>query len=188
MILADKIMQLRKQHGMSQEDLANELSISRQSVSKWESGASIPDVIVLKEIADLFGVTVDDLLRENCKMRNIPASNKRIHTIITLLSVMLVWLIGTLIFVSLGIAGISGDLWLSFIWPIPVSFIVLLVFNSIWGKRRLNYLIITFLMWTLLAAIYLSALRFNPWLLFVMGIPGQVIMFLCSGMKITSRK
>ena len=162
-IIAKNIAELRKANGLTQLSLAEKLNYSDKAVSKWESGASIPDVIVLKEIADLFGVTVDDLLRENCKMRNIPASNKRIHTIITLLSVMLVWLIGTLIFVSLGIAGISGDLWLSFIWPIPVSFIVLLVFNSIWGKRRLNYLIITFLMWTLLAAIYLSALRFNPW-------------------------
>ena len=187
-IIAKNIAELRKANGLTQLSLAEKLNYSDKAVSKWEAGASIPDVIVLKEIADLFGVTVDDLLRENCKMRNIPASNKRIHTIITLLSVMLVWLIGTLIFVSLGIAGISGDLWLSFIWPIPVSFIVLLVFNSIWGKRRLNYLIITFLMWTLLAAIYLSALRFNPWLLFVMGIPGQVIIFLWSGMKKTSRK
>ena len=44
MILADKIMNLRKQQGMSQEELAHQLGISRQSVSKWESGASIPDL------------------------------------------------------------------------------------------------------------------------------------------------
>ena len=64
MILADKIMNLRKQHGMSQEDLAHELGISRQSVSKWESGASIPDLDKIIKISNLFGVSTDYLLKE----------------------------------------------------------------------------------------------------------------------------
>lgn len=64
MILADKIMNLRKKQGMSQEDLANELGISRQSVSKWESAASIPDLDKIIKLSNLFGVSTDYLLKE----------------------------------------------------------------------------------------------------------------------------
>ncbi len=184
-IIAKNIAELRRKNGLTQLMLAEKLNYSDKAVSKWESGASLPDIVVLKEMADLFGVTVDSLLSEDGKVELRPASRprRRIHTIVPLLSVMLVWLIGTLIFVSLTMAGVKGSNWLSFIWPVPVSFIVLLVFNSIWGKRRLNYLIISMLMWSLLAAVYLSALSYNHWLLFVMGVPGQAIILLWSGLS-----
>lgn len=64
MILADKIIQLRKQSGWSQEDLAEKLSVSRQSVSKWESAASIPDLNRILQMSSLFGVSTDYLLRD----------------------------------------------------------------------------------------------------------------------------
>ncbi len=187
-IIAKNIADLRKANGLTQLALAEKLNYSDKAVSKWESGASIPDVVVLKEIADMFGTTVDDLLRENCRIEPQSPKRKRIHLIVSLLSVMLVWLIGTFVFVSLGIAGIGGNTWLSFVWAVPVSFIVALVFNSIWGKRRLNYLVISCLMWSLLAAVYLSALKYNPWLLFVIGVPGEIIICLWSGFKKTTKK
>ena len=64
MILADKIIVLRKKNGWSQEQLAEELGISRQSVSKWESGMSIPDIDKILKLSELFGVSTDYLLRE----------------------------------------------------------------------------------------------------------------------------
>lgn len=57
MILAEKIMKLRKQQGWSQEDLAIRLDISRQSVSKWESGRGCPSIDSLKEISRYFSVS-----------------------------------------------------------------------------------------------------------------------------------
>ncbi len=65
MILADKIMQLRKQNGWSQEELAEKLDVSRQSVSKWESSASIPDLDRLVKLSNIFGVSTDFLLRDD---------------------------------------------------------------------------------------------------------------------------
>ena len=59
MILGEKIIQLRKQREWSQEELASQLGISRQSVSKWESGASIPDLDKIIKMSSLFGVTTD---------------------------------------------------------------------------------------------------------------------------------
>ncbi len=64
MILADKIMGLRKKCGWSQEDLADQLGISRQSVSKWESGMSIPDLEKIIAMSSLFGVSTDYLLKD----------------------------------------------------------------------------------------------------------------------------
>ena len=64
MILADKIMSLRKKNGWSQEELADQLGISRQSVSKWESGMSIPDLEKIVKMSTLFGVSTDYLLKD----------------------------------------------------------------------------------------------------------------------------
>ena len=64
MILADKVIMLRKRNGWSQEDLAERLNISRQSVSKWESGAAIPDLDKIIKLSSLFGVSTDYLLKE----------------------------------------------------------------------------------------------------------------------------
>lgn len=64
MILAEKIIMLRKKCGWSQEELADQLGISRQSVSKWESGASIPDLDKIIKLSSLFGVSTDYLLKD----------------------------------------------------------------------------------------------------------------------------
>lgn len=64
MILADKILMLRKKNGWSQEELAEKLNVSRQSVSKWESASSIPDIGKILEMARFFGVTTDFLLKD----------------------------------------------------------------------------------------------------------------------------
>ena len=64
MILAEKIIKLRKQNGWSQEDLAVRLNVSRQSVSKWESMASIPDLDKIVKLSQIFGVSTDYLLKD----------------------------------------------------------------------------------------------------------------------------
>ena len=64
MILADKIIDLRKKEGLSQEELAHKLGVSRQSVSKWEGAQSTPDMDKIIKLADLFGVSTDYLLRD----------------------------------------------------------------------------------------------------------------------------
>ena len=64
MILADKIIELRKKNGWSQEDLAEKLDVSRQAISKWESAQSIPDMNKILKMSDLFGVSTDFLLKD----------------------------------------------------------------------------------------------------------------------------
>ena len=67
MILADKIMNLRKKAGWSQEELAERLDISRQSVSKWETDSAIPDIEKLKLLAEIFEVSITELLGMECE-------------------------------------------------------------------------------------------------------------------------
>lgn len=64
MTLAEKILSLRTSRGMSQDDLAEKLEVSRQSVSKWETGQSIPDLDKIIKLAELFDVSVDELVRD----------------------------------------------------------------------------------------------------------------------------
>ena len=188
--VAKNISELRRESGLTQLELAEKLNYSDKAVSKWESGASIPDVGVLLEIAKIFGVTVDYLLSEDHKIP-VKAMMKetmrgRKHLVITLLAVALAWLIATAVFVVLNIAGTLSGTWLVFVFAVPVSAVLFIVFNSVWGKRRLNYVFISILMWSLLASIYLVLLAFcqsNLWLIFLIGIPGQVIICLWAGMK-----
>lgn len=194
-IIARNIVDLRRKNGMTQLELAEKLNYTDKAVSKWERGESIPDVAVLKTIADLFGVTVDYLLTAEHKT-TVPVlsrleSTLRSHRVITGLSILLVALLATLIFVILDLLpGERGGAWLSFIWAVPVGSIVWLVFNSIWFNRHLNYLIISILVWSALAATHITALFFgvNIWLIYVLGVPGQAIILLWSKMRGRKKK
>ncbi|USK49916.1 helix-turn-helix transcriptional regulator [Bacillus sp. CMF12] len=65
MIFAEKLKKERKEKGWSQEELAEKLFVSRQSVSKWENGQNYPSIEIIIKLSDLFGVTIDELLRSD---------------------------------------------------------------------------------------------------------------------------
>jgi uncharacterized membrane protein YoaK (UPF0700 family) len=73
--------------------------------------------------------------------------------------------------------------WMVYIYALPAALVVLLVFNSIWGKRAVNIVIITLLMWSVLLAVYLSIRIDNIWLIFIIGIPAQIIILLSAVLK-----
>lgn len=72
MILADKIIRLRKKNGWSQEELAERLKVSRQSVSKWEGAQSVPDLDKILQLSKIFGVSIDYLLKEEFEEEEYP--------------------------------------------------------------------------------------------------------------------
>lgn len=76
MILADKIISLRKKEGMTQEDLANLVGVSRQSVSKWESSMAMPDLDKVVKLSQIFSVSTDFLLDDNLGMEQIIVDEK----------------------------------------------------------------------------------------------------------------
>ncbi len=187
-IVADNIVALRREARMTQLELAEKLNYSDKAVSKWERGESIPDVFTLKEVADTFGVTVDYLLEQDhshakLQQRVLTRRQRRNRLLIAAMSAVLVWLIATLVFVNLNYLSDTGRHWLTFVCAVPVSMIVLLVFNSIWGKRRFNFLLVSLLIWSTLAMLYLALLPYNLWLIFAVGAPAQVIVLLWAGLR-----
>ena len=182
--VARNIAALRRESGMTQIELAQALSYSDKAVSKWERGESIPDVSVLKEIASLFSVSVDYLLEPEHDQPVAEMSRREKHNraFITGMCILLVWMIATLFF----ILPLSSFPWMPFVYAVPASMILWLVFNSVWFTPRKNFLIVSLLMWTVLASVYLSLLVFakvNFWLIFTLGIPGQAIILLWSRIK-----
>ena len=84
MIFADKLIELRKQNGWSQEELAEKLGVSRQSVSKWEGAQSVPDMARLLRLSELFGVTTDYLLKdelERSEALEVPDERPSVRTV-----------------------------------------------------------------------------------------------------------
>lgn len=190
-IIAKNISELRQSGGITQSKLAEYLNYTDKAVSKWERGEAIPDVTVLKQIADYFEVSVDYLLEETHeppKKAPTPAS-RRNRFFISALAYALVWLIATFAFVEVNIFVEEAvfPTWLLFIYAVPASSVVALVFNSIWGRRRLNFLIISVGIWSALLAVYLTTLAVfshNVWLVFIIGIPAEIIVLLWSGLSI----
>lgn len=191
-IIGKNIIALRKRRGMTQAELAAKMNYSDKAVSKWECGDAVPDVGVLKQLAELFGVTVDYLLEAehgNAQPENTFAEEKQKKIIITLLSCSLVWLVATLLFTIINICAPGTEhTGFIFIYAVPVTATVLLVFNSIWGKRRWNYFIISMLVWSLLASLYFAFIEYNVWLIFILGIPAQLIIVLWSGLGHTKKQ
>ena len=197
-VVAKNISTLRQQSGMTQLMLANRLNYSDKAISKWERGESFPDVFMLKDIADLFGVSVDYLLTDShveysLKDPDVEKMIRRNRAIISVLANMLVWLMATVAFVTVGLIDTDAVFpgWLVFLYALPISCVVALVFNSIWGKRKLNYLIISLMSWFVLISIYVSfhvLLGLNIWLIFLIGIPSQIIISLWSGLNNPNEK
>ena len=185
-IVASNITKLRNTMGMTQAQLGEALNYSDKSVSKWERGESLPDVYVLKSIADMAGVTVDWLLEEHegdaADAIAAPAGGRRYSRKFVLLTVLAgIWALAILLFVILWITGSVN--WLLFVYAVPVSLITTLVLNSVWGSGVVNLYIISGLMWGIICSVYLSFLDNNWWQLFLIGIPAQIIIIFAFSIK-----
>lgn len=170
-IIANNMLVFRKRSGLTQAELAEKINYSDKAVSKWERGDGIPDVLVLCEMAEIFGVTLNDMVSENAPRKVPPMRATRV--VITCLSVAIVWLVATLVNITLLIALPSFSYgWLSYIYALPVSFIVLTVFTAVWRRNILLFISVSGIVWTTLLSVYLS-LWFIPnmALLFVLGAP-----------------
>jgi transcriptional regulator with XRE-family HTH domain len=192
-IIAKNIVTLRQSAKMTQSDLAEQLNYSDKAISKWERAESMPDITVLKAIADLFSVPLDYLVQEEhnditpTPVEQAPTpSKRRNHWVITLLSILIVWFTCTLLYVTMDMAALAHwGRFLVFAYALPISAIVWLVFNSIWFNPRWNYLIISLMMWSTIACIILTlyACNVRSWQLLLLGIPGQAAVLLWSRLK-----
>ena len=191
-VLISNLISLRKSRSLTQIELGEKINYSDKTISKWENGDSCPNIEAVHKLAKFYDVSIDDLLSEDFQIdKKIVAEKQRNNSklIISLLAVMTVWLIATIIFVAISLLDIANA-WMVFIVAVPASAIVALVFNSIWGNTRFNYLIISILLWTLLTAIFLSALKYAKvlWVIFLIGVPIQIAIILWSQLKRKKKK
>lgn len=167
-IIASNLTKYRKNLGLTQLELAEKLNYSDKTLSKWERGESIPDIVTLKQLASIFGVSVDVLISEEgtstefVRKKDKKPPTRRKIICVNLLSVALVWLVAVFIFVLLSlILKDQSKLWLSFIYAIPVSGIVLLVFSCIWGNNIYRFLFTSLIVWTSSLSVHLTMNLFN---------------------------
>ena len=181
-IIARNIIELRRRNNMTQLELAEQLNYTDKAVSKWERGESLPDIAVLKTIADMFGVSLDYLVSEDhsgTETEHIwleseeeiseKEKNKHrkvlTHAYITGVSVLLVWLLATFVFVIIELINPAVvKHWLAFLYAVPASCILWLIFNSVWFNLRRNFWIVSLLMWSILTSLHVSFMAF--------GVPG----------------
>ena len=193
-ILGANIAAYRKQQRLTQAGLAEKLNYSDKAVSKWERGESMPDVLTLVQLAELFGVNVNALLTDPNQLpeeksvvvekmeKAVEKTLKRKADKLSILglSSILVWFVALLLFVIISSLGI-GKSWIAFIYAIPANAIVLLSLLSAWHDFRWNKTLISVMMWGALLSLYASLLLFvrvNIWKLFLLGIPGQLAVIL----------
>ena len=192
------IASYRKRNGMTQARLAEKLNYSDKAVSKWERGESVPDVMTLVQLSELFEVTVNDLLQDPNELPENPGRMERVmgaavektlkrkanKTIILMLSSLLVWSVALLIFVVLSMLDVPKS-WLAFFYAVPADAIVMLSLRSAWRDFRWNRALISVIMWGTLISLFASmVVLVNPmlwtkiWRVFLLGVPGQAAILL----------
>ena len=192
--IGSNIAAYRKRLGLTQAGLAEKLNYSDKAVSKWERGESMPDVLTLVQLAELFEITVDTLLSDPNALPENPgkvslAMEKAVEKtlkrkadkgIILKLCSILVWFVAVLMFVIFSSLDIPKS-WIAFVYAIPVNAVVALCLCSAWKEFRWNQLLISAIVWGALISLHVSFLVFagvNLWRIYLLGIPGQIAVFL----------
>ena len=200
--IAKNITELRKKAGMTQARLAEEIGYSDKSISKWERGEGVPDIICLKNMADLFGVSVDYFLEaEHEVLPAIESGTSALTEVVAvqgekyvinraaIVGVALtgVVLLSSLIFVILKMCGIVTLM--PFVIACPVFTLLLIIFNSIWGKTSYNFAVITLFVWSLLFLISYILRPWGMWSIMLLGFPATLVVWLsCRVKKKVSRE
>ena len=193
--LGANIVAYRKRSGLTQAKLAEQLNYSDKAVSKWERGESMPDVLTLVQLAEVFETTVDELLADPDALPEEPGGRieqvmeaavaktlkrKANKKVILGLSSLLVWFVALFIFVVVSSLDIPKS-WVAFFYAVPADAIVQLSMRSAWHDFRYNKTLISIIMWGAILSIYMTLFVFwslNIWKLFLLGIPGQLAIFL----------
>ena len=194
--IGKNIAAYRKNLGLTQAGLAEKLNYSDKAVSKWERGESIPDVLTLMTLANLFGISVNDLLLDPDALPGDPGTLEKAMTqvsekalkrkanknIILALSSTLVWFVALFAYVILSSFDfLEPYSCLLFFYAIPANCIVLLSLRSAWRDFRWNQMLITGIVWGCLLSIHVTLqviIRYNFWKIYLLGIPGQIAIFL----------
>lgn len=174
--IAANMAHYRKLHNMTQSELAERISYSDKSISKWERAEGVPDIYVLTLLAELFNVSVNDLISENAHFPPPVPSVAKNRVIEFLLFIGLVWLVATVTYTALQVfAPFLTWAWYSFIIAIPVSCILAVVLTSLWWGLWIRFWAVSALVWSIAASVYILLPLTNLGLIFAVGAVLQVL-------------
>lgn len=182
LVFASNLIKLRTDARMTQVELGEKLNYSDKTISKWERAESIPDAFVLKQLGAIFEVSVDHLLSSHDQWEDSLSGKKQKSEakydsfFITMVSIAGIGTLAVLIFVIFWVLGSIE--WPIFAYAVPVSLITLLVLNSIWNGGKNNLLIVASLVFCIIAIIYIALIEYQPWQLFLVVIPAELVVFL----------
>ena len=180
-IVKNNLIKLRKDNKFTQLELAQKVGYSDKAISRWETGETTPDVETLNVLAELYKVPMSYFFEEVHENIALPEQKKEIKKVnklaISLLCIVSVWFVAIIVFDILRKAEVSGA-WLSFIWAIPASFLLAVVFNAIWGKRIWTFIFASILSWTFILSVYLQFKDFASFMIFIAGVPVQAVIIL----------
>lgn len=187
-IIGENLAELRKQAKLTQLELAEKFNYSDKSISKWEKGETLPDIVTLNELCEFYGVSLDYLTHEATPENKKKYSKKTAFDhynkiIITSLMVSVIWMIATIIYVW-SLIKFNNGLWMSFIWAAPITFLILTFANHrYFHQKYLYYIFSSLFLWAILTANFLQFLSDRVWTIFILGVPIQAILFLYGKMK-----
>lgn len=191
-ILASNIAVRRKAAGMTQAELAEALGYSDKTVSKWERAEGIPDVLCLKRMADIFGVRMDDLLKlpgeesaeetasaaENTEEREQPAAAEHVlnHGAVAAIALIGVWMLAALVFLIGRFCQV--DLSLALGIAVPVTGLLTVIFNGLWGMKSLTFWLCSFFVVGILFLLCLILRQYDVWMLMWLAVPAVAIVWI----------
>lgn len=182
LVIASNIIKQRTKANMTQAELGEKLNYSDKTISKWERAESVPDVLVLKQMAEIFGVSVDYLLHTHDQWEALQqepqgeSGLKYSRLAVIMVAIAGIWTLATLVFIIFWMLGSLQ--WSIFAYAVPVSLITLLVLNSIWYGGRCNLAIVSALVFSLIAISYVALIHYKPWQLFLLAIPAEIVVLL----------
>ena len=183
LVTASNIIKLRTGAGMTQAELGHALNYSDKTISKWERGESLPDAFVLKQMGEMFGVTVDYLLSSHDAWEPpVEKEPKPVYSVEVIIAVVLlgIWTAALASFVVLWLFDIVW--WPIFVVALPVSLLVYLILQRVLIKQRnIQYTVAA-----LVLSLFICLFVFwpgEPWQLLLILIPAEAIVFLSCNMK-----
>ncbi|MGN0813339.1 MAG: helix-turn-helix domain-containing protein [Candidatus Coproplasma sp.] len=155
-VIAANLAHLRQEAGLTQLQLAEMLNYSDKAVSKWERGESIPDLRVLIKLAEIYHISLDDLVRSKPGKRLKPRLNlKKKHVLITLLSIGLVGVIATAIFmIFFYIVPLKSYAYLAYVCAPVAASIVFTVFSALWYRRITMAIAASLVLWSVILVVH----------------------------------
>ncbi len=155
-IIAANLTHLRQEAGLTQVQLAEMLNYSDKAVSKWERGESIPDLRVLIKLADIYHISLDDLVRSKPSKRLMPKLNlPKKHLLITLLSIGLVGVIATAVFmIFFYITPLAEYAYLAYICTPFVGSVVFTAFAAVWYRRLTLTIAASLVLWSVILIVH----------------------------------